>query len=120
MPGQIVRVDFRNALPGTGEFNKVRPAIVVGAPPIFGGELPFELVVPLTSVETLAFSGASVPVPPAPENGALALSFAISWNVQAVPRARIRETKSRVTDEQLAEIRRQVGACIGLTSAEAG
>jgi mRNA-degrading endonuclease toxin of MazEF toxin-antitoxin module len=118
-PGQIVRVDFRYPLAGTGEVNKFRPAVIVGAPPVFGGTLPFEIVVPLTSAESLAFSGASLPVPPTPQNGALALSFAISWNVQAVPHARIRETTSRVTDEQLAQIRRQVAACTGLGPAEA-
>jgi len=111
--GQIVRVDFRSPLPGTNEPNKFRPAVVIGAPPVFGADLPFEIVVPLARGEAFAFAGASVAVPPTPENGANALSFAMSWNVQAVPHARIRETASFVSAAQLAEIRYQIAACIG-------
>ena len=112
-PGQIVRVDFRSTIPGTNEASKLRPAVVVGAPPVFGAGLTFELVVPLARGEAFAFAGASVAIPPAPENGANALSFAMSWNVQAVPHARIRATESRVSDAQLAEIRNQIAACVG-------
>ncbi len=85
-PGQIVRVDFRNPLSETNEVNKLgRPAIIVGAPPIFGGKLLFEIIVPLASGDMFAFAGSSLPVPPTAENGAMALSFAMSWNVQTVP-----------------------------------
>ncbi|MGH7729179.1 MAG: type II toxin-antitoxin system PemK/MazF family toxin [Vulcanimicrobiaceae bacterium] len=113
--GQIVRVDFRHPLAGSGEVNKLgRPAIVVGAPPLFGGDLTFEIVVPLTRRPDFAFAGASLAIEPTRENGATELSYAISWNVQTVPHARIRETSARITAGQLAVIRAQVGAAIGV------
>jgi mRNA-degrading endonuclease toxin of MazEF toxin-antitoxin module len=40
-PGRIVMVDWRDALPGAGEPDKRRPAIVVSSPRFFGTGLPF-------------------------------------------------------------------------------
>ena len=110
--GQIVQVDWRDALSGSGEPNKRRPGIVVGSPRIFGSGLPFEIVVPLTGEKTLAIAGASLPIAPTPNNGCTKLCFALSWCVQAVPHTRIRETPSRVNDEELRAIRLQIGSCV--------
>ena len=114
--GDIVVVDWRDSLRGSGEPNKLRPAIVVGGPPYFGTGLPFEIVVPLTSEADLAIPGASLPIVPTRTNGCKKLSFALSWSVQAVPHARLSITRSRVTTEQIDVIRVQIARCIGLAA----
>jgi mRNA interferase MazF len=110
--GRIVAVDWRDALPGSGEPNKARPGVIVGSPRFFGGGLPFEIVVPLTGEEALAIAGASLRIMPTPENGCTKPCYALAWNVQAVPHARLTQTPSSITDEQLARIRECVAACI--------
>jgi len=110
--GDIVAVDWRDALPGSGEANKARPAIVVSASQFFGSGLPFEIVVPLTGEAALAIPGASVRIHPTAENGCTKPSYALAWNVQSVPHVRLHTTPSRVTGEQLAEIRAQIAACV--------
>jgi mRNA-degrading endonuclease toxin of MazEF toxin-antitoxin module len=110
--GRIVTVDWRDALPGSGEPNKARPGVIVGSPRFFGGGLPFEIVVPLTGEEALAITGASVLITPTPKNGCTKPCYALAWNVQAVPHARLTETRSHITDEELARIREYVAACV--------
>ena len=105
-------VDWRDALPGSGEPNKRRPAIIVSSPRFFGSGLPFEIVVPLTSEEALAIDGASTTIAPNKENGCTKTSYALAWNVQAVPHARLRPTRSRITDEKLAGLRAQIAECV--------
>jgi mRNA-degrading endonuclease toxin of MazEF toxin-antitoxin module len=112
-PGDIVVVNWRDSLDGSGEPNKRRPAVVVGAAPYFGSGLPFEIVVPLTSEAQLAIPGASLPIAPTPANGCSKPSFALSWNVQTVPHVRLSGTPSHVTAEEVDEIRTQIGRCIG-------
>lgn len=111
-PGQIVLVDWRDALAGSGEPNKRRPAIVVSAPRFFGSGLPFEIVVPLTGEPALAIAGASTEIRPTRENGCRKVSYALAWAVQTVAHARITATRSRITAEELARIREAIGACI--------
>jgi mRNA-degrading endonuclease toxin of MazEF toxin-antitoxin module len=111
-----VLVDWRDALPGSGEPNKRRPAIIVGSSHYFGSGLPFEIVVPLTSEVVLAIEGASTTIEPAPENGCVKTSYALAWNVQAVPHARLTVTQSRIDAEQLAELRAQIASCVGVSS----
>ncbi len=106
-------VDWRDALPGSGEPNKRRPAIVVGAPRFFGSGFPFEIVVPLTGEPALAIAGAAIAIYPTKENACSKVCYALSWSVQTVPHARITETRSRVTDDELAQIREYIGACVG-------
>jgi mRNA-degrading endonuclease toxin of MazEF toxin-antitoxin module len=67
-PGDIVTVDWRDALPGSGEPNKRRPAVVVSSPRFFGTGLPYEIVVPLTGEATLAIAGATTVIEPTREN----------------------------------------------------
>jgi mRNA interferase MazF len=111
-PGRIVAVDWRDALPGSGKPNKSRPGIIVGSPRFFGSGLPFEIVVPLTGEAKLAITGASVLITPTPENGCTKPCYALAWNVQTVPHARLTETPSHITDDELARIREYIAACI--------
>ncbi|MDQ2680664.1 MAG: type II toxin-antitoxin system PemK/MazF family toxin [Candidatus Eremiobacteraeota bacterium] len=113
-PGQIVAVDWRDARPSTGEPNKRRPGVIVGSPRFFGDNLPFEIVVPLTGKAELAVGGASFLIQPTAENGCTKACFALAWNVQTVPHARLTPTSSRVTDEQLLQIRAQLIDCIDM------
>jgi mRNA-degrading endonuclease toxin of MazEF toxin-antitoxin module len=110
-PGQIVKVNWRDALPNSGEPNRVRPAIVVSSPKFYE-PLPFELIVPLTASEDMALEDASVRIDPTSENGCTKTSYALSWNVQCVPQIRLTETTSHVTAEQLACIRKQISLCV--------
>ncbi len=111
-PGQIVKVDWRDALTGSGEPNKQRPAIIVGSSRFFGSGLPFEIVVPLTSEAALSIPGASVQIPPRPENGCTKPTYALAWNVQSVPHARLSETPSRITADELTAIRLRIASCV--------
>jgi len=115
-PGDIVVVDWRDSLAKSGEPNRRRPGILIGSPPYFGTGLPFEIVVPLTSEAELAIPGASLPIVPSRGNGCTKLSYALSWNVQAVPHARLTETRSRVTPDEVEIIRRQVAHCVGVAA----
>ncbi len=115
-PGEIVVVDWRDALVGSGEPNKRRPAIVVGAPPFFGDGLPFEIVVPLTAKAALAMPGASVCIAPTATNGLTKPSFALSWNVQSSPHKRLSATKFVIADSVLLEIQAQIARCVGVSA----
>ncbi len=105
-------VNWRDALPGSGEPNKKRPAIVVSSARFFGTGLPFEIVVPLTGEAALAITGASTPIEPTRENGCTKRCYALAWNVQTVPHSRLTETPSRVGDDELAEIRAHICECV--------
>lgn len=111
-PGQIVTVNWRDALLNLGEPNKQRPGIVVSSPRFFGSVLPFEIVVPLAGEAALAIAGASLSIPPTPENGCTKPSYALAWNVQCVPHTRPTATPSHVTAAELAAVRAQIGACV--------
>jgi mRNA-degrading endonuclease toxin of MazEF toxin-antitoxin module len=111
-PGRIVMVDLRDALLGAGEPNKRRPAIIVSSRRFFGTGLPFEIVVPLTGESALAIAGASTVIEPTVENGCTKRSFALGWNVQTVPHARLTETSSYVTEDELGDIRAQIRSAV--------
>jgi mRNA interferase MazF len=110
--GQIAAVDWRDTLPGSGEANKRRPGIIVSSPKFFGRDVPFEIIVPLTGKAELAIKAASLCIQPTSENGCTKPSYALAWNVQAVPHARISETPSRITADELRLIRKQISACV--------
>ena len=110
-PGQIVKVDWRDALPNSGEPNKPRPGVIVSSS-LFFEALPFKLIVPLTGSEHMALEDASVLIEPTPANGCTKSSYALSWNVQCVPHIRLTETPSRISDDQLTRIREQVARCV--------
>jgi mRNA-degrading endonuclease toxin of MazEF toxin-antitoxin module len=110
--GQIVTVDWRDAIAGSGEPGKRRPGIVVSSASYFGGKLPVEIVVPLTGGADLAIPWASTLILPTPQNGCTKPCYALAWNVQSVPHARLTETPSRISDDELRQIRAQIVSCV--------
>lgn len=111
-PGNIVLVDWRDALPGSGEPNKHRPAVVVGRADLFHDEFGFLLVVPVTGQPALCIANAAVDIPPDADNRCSKHCYALSWNVQTVPRQRVRETQAFITPKQLHAIRDQIAQLV--------
>lgn len=112
IPGDIVVVDWRDALPGSGEPGKQRPAVVVGRGDLFHGEFAYVLVAPLTGDSGLRVAEASVEIAPTKENHCSKRCYALSWNVQTVPKQRVRVTEARVTATQLQAIRDQIARLV--------
>ncbi len=110
--GQIVLVDWRDALPK--EPNKKRPAIVVEDSDLFDPSYPNLILVPLAEDPHLAIADLSVELPPNSENGCTKLSYALAHHVTTTSKQRVTGTPSRITDGQLTEIRRLIGLAIGL------
>ncbi len=111
--GQIVLVDWRDALPK--EPNKNRPAIVIEDSELFDPSYPNLILVPLAEDPHLAIADLSVELPPTAENGCTKPSYALAHHVTTTSKQRVTETPSRITDGQLAEIRRLIGLAIGLS-----
>ncbi|MGH7736363.1 MAG: type II toxin-antitoxin system PemK/MazF family toxin [Candidatus Tyrphobacter sp.] len=111
-PGSIVVVDWRDALVESGEPNKQRPAIVVGRSDLFHSAFDYLLVVPLTGDAPLRIADATVEIAPTRENLCSKTCYALAWNVQTVPKRRVRATKARVTDAQLDEVRDQIARLV--------
>jgi len=110
--GQIVIADWRDALPR--EPNKLRPAVVVEDDALFGAAYPNVILVPLTQDESMYVPGLATIVDPAPENGCKRRSYALAYSVTATSGARVKATPSRVSPQQLHDIRRKIAAAIGL------
>ena len=110
--GQIVTVNWRDAITGSFEPNKRRPGVVVSSSEFFASNLPFEFVVPLTGGTYLAIPWASTLILPSPQNGCTKPCYALAWNLQSVPHARLTETPSRINDDELRQIRTQIESCI--------
>jgi mRNA-degrading endonuclease toxin of MazEF toxin-antitoxin module len=108
--GAIVVADWRGAKPK--EANKKRPAIVVEAP-LFVATFPNLILVPLTEDPGLVIPGLTVAILPTAENGCTKPSWALSYNVTATSKTRLNRTPSRITAEQLADIRHQIAVAIG-------
>ncbi len=111
-PGQIVLVDWRDALPK--EANKRRPAVVVEDAELFHPSYPNVILVPLTADAGMVAAELSVRIDPTAENGCAKACFAASPLVAGTSKTRVRATQSRITSEQLARIRRQIANAIGL------
>lgn len=110
--GQIVIVDWRNALPQ--EPNKLRPAVVVEDETLFDPAYPNVILVPLTEDQRLAIPDLSVAIDPTQQNGCTKRCHALSHCVATTSARRIRPTSSRITADQLLVIRRQIALAIGL------
>lgn len=110
--GQIVLVDWRDALPK--EPNRLRPAIVVEDGELFGIPYPNVILVPLSEARELAPSDLLLPIDPTPENGCTKRCFALSCYLATTSKQRVRPTQSRILPEQLDIIRRQIALAIGL------
>ena len=111
-PGQIVLVDWRDALPK--EPNKLRPAIVVEDGELFSRDFPNVILVPLSEDAGLAPSELLLPIEPTPENGCPKRCYALSSYLATTSVQRVRPTQSSILPEQLQAIRRQVALAIGL------
>ena len=110
--GQLVIVDWRDGLPK--EPNRIRPAVVVEDVDLFGPGYPNVLLVPFTRDAAFAMPDLSVAIEPTPENGLAERSFAVAHSVAATSKARVRATPSRITSDQLLEIRRKIALSLGL------
>jgi mRNA interferase MazF len=110
--GEIVLVDWRDALPK--EPGKKRPAIVVEDSELFDPSYPNLILVPLAQDPHLAIADLSLKLAPSEENGCTKLSYALAHHVTTASKRRVTRTPSRITGEQLAEIRRLIGLAIGL------
>jgi mRNA-degrading endonuclease toxin of MazEF toxin-antitoxin module len=113
MAGTIVIIDWRgDALPR--EPNKLRPSVVVDDQDRFPAEYPSVIVVPLTRDERIVIPTFSERIEPTPENGAPATSWALGNHVSTTSLKRvIKTTSSRITDAQLASLRRRVALTLG-------
>lgn len=109
--GRIVLVDWCDSLPK--EPSKRRPAVVVEDSDLFDPSHPDVILVPLAEDPHLAIMDLSVEIEPSPENGCAKASYALAHHVTTISKQRITETPSRVTDAQLAEIRRLIAFSIG-------
>jgi mRNA interferase MazF len=110
--GSIVVVDWRGgALPQ--EPTRLRPAVVVEDHELFPEQYPNTIVVPLTRDEGLAHKTFAEKIEPAPGNGAEVTCWALAHHVTSVSLRRITATPSRVTDDQLASIRRRITLAVG-------
>jgi mRNA-degrading endonuclease toxin of MazEF toxin-antitoxin module len=110
--GQIVLVDWRDALPK--EPSKRRPAIVVEDSELFDPSYPNVILVPLADDPRLAIALLSVLVEPTAENGCSKRCWALAHHVATTSKARVTVTRSRVTLSQLAQLRCLIGVAIGL------
>lgn len=110
--GQIVLVEWRDALPK--EPNKKRPAIVVEDSDLFDQSYPNLILVPLAEDPHLAIADLSVRLQPTAENGCTKPSYALAHHVTTTSKHRVTATASRITDEQLIEIRRLIGLAVGV------
>ncbi|MGH7051768.1 MAG: type II toxin-antitoxin system PemK/MazF family toxin [Acetobacteraceae bacterium] len=104
----------RDAVPK--EANKRRPAVVVEDDALFAPAYPNAILVPLTEDALLAIPDLSVAIAPTPENGCAKPCWAVSNLVTATSKRRLSATGSRITDEQLISIRRQIALSVGIES----
>lgn len=111
-PGQIVLVDWRDALPK--EPNKLRPAIVVEDGELFGPAYPNVILVPLSDDGDFVMPDLALLIEPTPENGCTKRCFALSHCVTTNSMSRITPTRSCILPEQLDAIRRQIAVAIGV------
>lgn len=110
--GQIVLVDWRDALPK--EPNKKRPAIVVEDSDLFDSAYPNVILVPIADDPHSAIADLSLSIRPTPENGCSKPCHALAHHVTTTSKRRITPTASRITGEELAEIRRLIVFAIGM------
>jgi mRNA-degrading endonuclease toxin of MazEF toxin-antitoxin module len=111
-PGQIVLVDWRDALPK--EPNKLRPAIVVEDGELFGPSYPNVILVPLSDDADFAIADLPLMIEPTPENGCTKRCYALSHCVTTNSLGRITPTHSRILADQLDAIRHQIALAIGV------
>ena len=110
--GQIVIADLRDAQPK--EPNKLRPAVVVEDETLFDPAYPNVILVPLTEDQGLAIPDLSVAIDPTSQNGCTKRCYALSHCVATTSAKRVRQTSSRIAEDKLLAIRRQIALAIGI------
>jgi mRNA-degrading endonuclease toxin of MazEF toxin-antitoxin module len=111
--GQIVLADWRaDALPR--EPNKRRTAVVVEEDGLFAAGYPNTILVPLSDDMTLVIPDLATAISPTAENGCAKPCWAASHLVVTTSKVRLTATQSRITDEQLGSIQRQIALAIGI------
>jgi mRNA-degrading endonuclease toxin of MazEF toxin-antitoxin module len=112
--GRIVLVDWRDALPREAS-KRGRQAVVVEDLDLFDEAYPNVILVPLAEDPHLAIADLSVRIEPTPENGCTKTCHALAHHVTATSKARVlRDTGSRITEAELARIRRLVALSVGI------
>jgi mRNA interferase MazF len=111
--GAIIVVDWRGGQ--HPEPGGLRPGVVVEDSHLFAS-YPSMLVVPLTRDERLAHADLAVRLDPTPENALTEVSWALAHHVNAVALRRVRVTPSRITDEQLTQVRDRIALAVGAGS----
>ncbi|WP_147917109.1 type II toxin-antitoxin system PemK/MazF family toxin [Ruania zhangjianzhongii] len=105
-------VDWRGgALPR--EPSKLRSGIVVEDGELFPDDYPNILVVPMTRDEGLAHESFAERIEPTAQNSAEGTCWALAHHVTSVSLRRVTPTDSRVTDQQLANIRQRIRLTLG-------
>lgn len=110
--GSIVVVDWRGGA-RPKEPSRLRPAVIVEDHDLFPDEYPNTLVVPLTRDAGLAHRSFAERIEPTAENGADETSWALAHHVSSVSLRRVQPTDSRITADQLANIRRHIAVAVG-------
>ncbi len=72
------------------------------------------ILVPLTDDAAPVIPDLAVRIEPAPENGCVKACWAVAHLAASTSKVRVTGTNSRVTEAQLAQIRRRVGLSIGI------
>ena len=109
--GQFVIADWAETLPK--EPNELRTAAVVEDEALFDPAYPSVILVPLTEDQRLAIPDLSVAIDPASQNGCTKRCYALSHCVATTSARRVRQTSSRIAEDQLPAIRRQIALAIG-------
>ena len=89
-------------------------AVVVEDETLFDSAYPKVILVPLTEDPRLAIPDLSIAIDPTPQNGCTKRCYALSHCVATTSAARVRPTPSRIADDQLWVIRRQIALAIGI------
>jgi mRNA interferase MazF len=92
----------------------LRPAVVVEDEALFDPVYPNVILVPLTEDQRLAIPDLSVAIDPTPQNGCTKRCYALSDCVSTTSAKRVRQPSSRIAEDELLAIRRQIALAIGL------
>ncbi len=78
--------------------------------------LPSDARGAVTNDERLAHADPTVRIDPTPENGMSAVSWALSHHVNSVALRKVQSTASRVTTDQLGQIRQRIALAVSVSS----
>ncbi len=96
------------------EPNKRRLAVVVEDDGLFLPAYPDAILVPLMDDVVLTIPDLAVAISLTPENGCSKPCWAVSHQIATTSKMRLQATLSRIIEDQLTAIRRQIALAIGL------